>query len=422
MTTAIINARVFDGYDILDASTVVISGADIVAVGGEPPADAEIVDAAGATLLPGLIDSHVHTNPQSLALALRFGVTTELEMQGTNTRHNRAHISGDDTLADVRSSGFGITPPGGHPSELFPKDFRPGPPPGARPPAGEHAPSGLAPVMPFSTTPEEAVEFIPKLIETGSDYIKFMVDDGSVEGHPGLPSLDQATLTAGVQEARRLGMLTVAHALTLDATRMSIEAGIGGLAHLFMDQPHTEEIIDLIARSGAFVAPCVVLNASMMGITGATLADDPRVSSRLDEQWMLTLRSSFGHYPQGNIQHVLASVKALHDAGVDILVGTDASVALPFLGGLAHGASVHHELQCLVQAGLTPIEALRAATSTPARRFGLTDRGRIAPRHRADLLLVQGDPTTVIADTLNTRAVWRRGSRLAEAAVHHHAR
>jgi cytosine/adenosine deaminase-related metal-dependent hydrolase len=189
-----------------------------------------------------------------------------------------------------------------------------------------------------------------------------------------------------------------------------------------MDQPHTEEIIDLIARSGAFMVPCGVLDASMMGITGAALADDTRVSSRLDEQWMATLRSSFGHYPQGNIEHVLASVKALHDAGVDILVGTDASVALPFLGGLAHGASVHHELQYLVQAGLTPIQALRAATSTPARRFGLTDRGSIAPGHRADLLLVHGDPTTLITDTLNTRAVWRRGSRLAEAAVQPHAR
>ena len=86
------------------------------------------------------------------------------------------------------------------------------------------------------------------------------------------------------------------------------------------------------------------------------------------------------------------------------------------LGGLAHGASVHHEQQYLVEAGLTPVEALRAATSTPARRVGLTDRGRIAPGLRADLLLVDGDPTTVIGDTLNTRAVWRRGTRHEPAA------
>ncbi|GGN93887.1 imidazolonepropionase [Actinoplanes lobatus] len=408
MTTAITNARVFDGTEVLDATTVLLNGGRIAAVGGQPPADAAIVDAKGATLLPGLIDAHVHTNSANLALALQFGVTTELEMQGTNTRHNRAHITENDTVADVRSSGFGITPPGGHPSELFPNDFRPGPPPGATPPPG-----AVPPVMPFSTTPEQAVAFIPRLVETGSDYIKFMVDDGSVEGHPGLPMLDQATLDAGVAAAKRHGMLTVAHALTIDATRMAIEAGIDGLAHLFMDRPHTDEIIALVAGSGAFVVPCVVLNASMMGITGGELAADSRVASRLPDDWMTTLRSSFGHYPQGSLIDVLASVKALHAAGVDILVGTDASVALPFLGGLAHGASVHHELQYLVRAGLTPVQALRAATSTPARRFDLDDRGRIAPGLRADLLLVDGDPTTTISDTLNTRAVWRRGTRVS---------
>ena len=409
MTTAIINARIFDGTTVLDATTVLLDGDRITTVGGEVPADATIADAQGATLLPGLIDAHVHTNPANLALALRFGVTTELEMQGTNTRHNRAHLTRNDAVADVRSSGFGITPPGGHPSELFPPDFRPGPPPGATPPPGAR-PAGPPPVMPFSTTPEEAVAFIPQLVATGSDYIKFMVDDGSVEGHPGLPALDQATLDAGVAAAGRHGMLTVAHALTIDATRMAIEAGIGGLAHLFMDRPHTDEIIALVAGSGAFVVPCVVLNASMMGISGGELAAHPRVASRLPDDWMTTLRSSFGHYPQGSLTDVLASVKVLHDAGVDILVGTDASVALPFLGGVAHGASVHHELQYLVQAGLTPVEAMRAATSTPARRFGLDDRGRIAPGLRADLLLVDGDPTATISDTLNIRAVWRRGT------------
>lgn len=85
---------------------------------------------------------------------------------------------------------------------------------------------------------------------------------------------------------------------------------------------------------------------------------------------------------------------------------------MPSLGGLAHGASVHHELQYLVQAGLTPVQALRTATATPARRFGLTDRGRIAEGMRADLLLVGGDPTTTIADTLTLQSVWRRGSRV----------
>jgi imidazolonepropionase-like amidohydrolase len=68
-----------------------------------------------------------------------------------------------------------------------------------------------------------------------------------------------------------------------------------------------------------------------------------------------------------------------------------------------------------VAAGLTPVQALRAATSTPARRFGLTDRGRIVAGARADLLLVDGDPASTISDTLSIRAVWRRG--VLDAAI-----
>ncbi|MEU0793272.1 amidohydrolase family protein [Amycolatopsis sp. NPDC005961] len=402
--TAITGARVFDGEKTLGVQNVVLDGRKIRQVGGEVPDGAEVVDGRGATLLPGLIDAHVHSAPGSQALALRFGVTTELEMQGMNTRENRAHLTEDDTVADIRSSGFAITPPGGHPSELMPEGFRP---------AGNLPP--VMPLMPFSTTPEQAAAFVPQLLARGSDYIKFMIDDGSVEGHPGLPMLDQATLDAGVAEAKKYGALTVAHTLTLDATRMAVEAGIDGVVHVFMDRPHTTEIVDLIAEAGMFVVPCVCLDASMTGITGSTLADDPRVARRLDAKWDETLRSSYGRYPQGKLEDVLETVGALAAAGVDILAGTDASMAETFFGGLAHGASLHQELQYLVAAGLTPERALRAATATTARRFGLADRGRVAEGLRADLLLVDGDPATTIGDTLNTRAIWRRGSRLEQS-------
>jgi imidazolonepropionase-like amidohydrolase len=403
-TTAITGARVFDGEKTLGVQTVVLDGRKISQVGGDVPDGAEVVDGRGATLLPGLIDAHVHSAPGSLALALRFGVTTELEMQGLNTRENRAHVTEDDTVADVRSAGFAITPPGGHPSELMPEGFRP---------AGDLPP--VMPLMPFSTTPEEAAAYVPQLLARGSDYIKFMIDDGSVEGHPGLPMLDQATLNAGVAEARKYGALTVAHTLTLEATRMAAEAGVDGVVHVFMDRPHTTEIVDLVAEAGMFVVPCVCLDASMMGITGGDLADDPRVARRLDGKWTETLRSSYDRYPQGKLEDVLETVRALAAAGVDVLAGTDASMAETFFGGLAHGASLHHELQYLVAAGLTPAQALRAATATTARRFGLGDRGRVAEGLRADLLLVDGDPTANIGDTLDTRAVWRRGSRLKQS-------
>ena len=418
-TTAIVNARVFDGERVLDDTTVVLDGSRILRIGGPIPAGAAIVDAGGATLLPGLIDAHVHTSVEGLELALAFGVTTELEMQGMFTRDRRGHVTENDRVADVRSAGFGITPPGGHPSELMGGDEDHDDAPWEGGDRGEDAAFWSEVVMPFSTTPAEAVAFIPRLAESGSDYIKFMIDDGTVEGAPGLPVLDDATISAGVAEAHRLGLLTVAHTLTVDATASAVAAGIDGLVHLFMDRPHTTGIVDAVAASGAFVVPCVVLNESMMGIPATALAADPRVADRLDEAWMATLRSSYDRYPQGSLDDVLASVKALHDAGVDLLVGTDVSFPVPTFGGMVHGASVHHELQLLVAAGLTPLEALRAATSVPARRFALADRGLIREGLRADLLLADGDPTQRISDTLNVRQVWRRGAPLFPAGELH---
>ena len=153
--------------------------------------------------------------------------------------------------------------------------------------------------------------------------------------------------------------------------------------------------------------------STAFGNDAAWLAADERVSARLSQQWLDSLSRSMNVYPQGNLEDAFATIRALRDAGVDILAGCDVSEPLPMLGGLAHGASLHHELQLLVAAGLTPIEALRAATATPARRFGLADRGRIVLGALADLLLVDGDPLTNIADTLSIRAVWHRGVRLA---------
>ena len=184
-----------------------------------------------------------------------------------------------------------------------------------------------------------------------------------------------------------------------------------GLAHLFFDRVPSPELVAAIASSGAFVTPTLVTLSTAFGNSAAALAADKRVSSRLDKKWLDSLSRSMNVYPQGTFSDAYASVMALHNGGVDILAGSDVSEPIPSLGGLAHGASLHHELQLLVAAGLKPVEALRAATSTPARRFGLTDRGHIAPGARADLLLVEGDPLTNIADTLSIREIWRRGAR-----------
>ena len=239
-----------------------------------------------------------------------------------------------------------------------------------------------------------------------------MIEEGHVLGCPGLPLLSNETLVAAVDEAHRHNKLAIAHALAAAAGQQAIAAGVDGLAHVWIDRPDSE-LVSAIATSGAFVTPCLALNSSIMGNTGASFAADPRVASKLGPEWLQTLsKGTFNTFPQGNFGAVLTTVGALHKAGVDILAGTDVSVPMPSFGGLAHGASLHHECQLLVQSGMTPIEALKSATSVPARRFGLVDRGRVREGARADLLLVDGDPTTNISDTLNIKAVWRRGARL----------
>jgi imidazolonepropionase-like amidohydrolase len=393
--TAIINAKIFDGEHVIDDQTVVIIGANIQAVGGEVPAGANVIDANGATLMPGLIDAHVHTDMDGLHDALKFGVTTELEMMGRWSAKQRKAISERNDIADLRSPGMGITPKGGHPTEYMS--------------SSNNLLIRLFYRFPFVQTPNEAVKFIAKQIAGGADYIKIFIEDGSCIGFPGLPVLEDETLYAAVNEAHRHNKLAIAHVTTAEATQRAIDAGVDGLGHLFLDHSPNQELIANIAASGAFIIPTLVTLSTAFGNSAAKMAADQRVRSRLSKKWLDSLSRCMNVYPQGKLEDAYATIRALRDAGVDILAGSDVSEPIPILGGLAHGASLHHELQLLVAARLKPIEALRAATSIPARRFGLTDRGRIVPGALADLLLVDGDPLTNIADTLSIRSVWHRG-------------
>jgi len=422
-TTAIINANVFDGKNVIGKKIVIISNGKITSICDELPAGIdEIINGKGATLLPGLIDAHVHTSVDSLRDAIQFGVTTELEMQGGMTKKGRElQIKDSSNIADVRSSGMALTAPGGHPDELIPKE--------------EGIPSFILKKMEKMieqekkdfiaafeeresensekldvTTIDGAVQFVHQQMENGADYFKIMIEEGTVMNAPGLPMIKPNVLKAAVDEAHKLGKIAIAHVLTAEAAKTAVEVGVDGLAHLFIDRPDwTPELIKSIADKGIFVTPCLVLNSSIIGKSACHVAHDERVNHKLNEDWKMTMCSCFNTFPSGNMEDNYNNVKDLHDAGVDILVGTDVSVPMAHLGGLAHGVSVHHELQLLVEAGLSPIEALQSATSVIAKRFSLSDRGQISEGMRADLFLVKGDPTTTISDTLSILNVWKEG-------------
>jgi imidazolonepropionase-like amidohydrolase len=398
MITAIKNVHIFDGENIIDKKLILIEGERILSIGGVIPTGAFVIDGNNATLMPGLIDSHVHTDNDGLHDALLFGVTTELEMMGRWSFKERKEIAERHDVADIRSAGMGVTPPGGHPSQYMK--------------SSNNLLLRFFYRYPFVSTPEEAVKFVKKQVANGADYIKIFIEDGTTVGFPGLRVTSNETLVAAVNEAHRLGKMAIAHVTTFEGGQKAISAGVDGLAHLFFDRQPTPELISAIASSGAFVTPTLVTLSTAFGNSAAALASDKRVSSRLSKKWLNSLSRSMNVYPQGKLEDAFASVKALHNAGVDILAGSDVSEPIPILGGLAHGASLHHELQLLVAAGMKPIEALRSATSIPARRFGLTDRGRIVPGARADLLLVDGDPITKISDTLSILDIWRSGTKL----------
>ncbi|TGM99523.1 amidohydrolase family protein [Leptospira dzoumogneensis] len=394
-TIAIINTNIFDGKDLIQDHTLIIKGNRIHSIGGDIPEGAAIIDAKGGMLMPGLIDSHVHTDIDGLHDALLFGVTTELEMTGQWMFWERWQLANRNDIADMRSAGMGITPPGGHPTQYmqlssnwFLKTFY---------------------RYPFVSTPEEAIQFVDKQVEGGSDFIKIIIEDGDTVGTPGLPVIDDATLVASVKAAHRRGKMAIAHVTSVSGGRRAISAGVDGLAHMFFDKKPDKEFISEIKSSGAFIVPTLTTLSTAFGNSPRTLLEDKRVSSKLSKEWLEALSKNMNVYPKGKIEDSFESVAALHKAGVDILAGSDVSEPIADLGGLAHGASLHHELQLLVAAGFKPIEALRAATSVPAKRFSLNDRGRIFPGARADLILVDGDPLQNISDTLSIRNVWRAG-------------
>ena len=222
-------------------------------------------------------------------------------------------------------------------------------------------------------------------------------------------------LLAAVQAAHARGKLAVTHVSSRRGARAAVEAGADGFAHVFADEPLDEALSGDAAERGMFlIATLTTLQAGFEGPSGAELAGDERFVPYLHPSALenLTMASPMAGEELGSFENALGTVGRFHEAGVIVLAGTD--VPNP---GTAHGLSMHRELELLVRAGLTPTEALAAATSRPADQFGLDDRGRIAPGMRADLMLVRGDPTLDILATREIVAVIRGGVRIDREAL-----
>jgi len=394
-TFVIRGARIFDGDKLLPAADVSVEHGVIKAMGKNlkvAPGTKEI-DASGDTLLPGLIDSHTHTWGKALEQALVFGVTTELDMFSDpkfDADVRKREAAGQNlNAADLRSSGTLVTVAKGHGTEY-----------------------GIP--IPVLASAADAQSFVDARLAEGSDYIKIIYDDGSPYGFS-IPTLTKEELAAVIAAAHNRKKMAVVHIGSLSGARDAIEANADGLVHTFEDATPAPDFAALAKQHRTFVIPTLSVNESVTGkASGESLLNDGRLSPYINDQTAVNLKKAFPHRngSKADFANAIASVRALRAAGVPLLAGTDAPNP-----GTGHGASIHRELELLVQAGLTPTEALRSGTSVPAKAFGLNDRGRITTGLRADLLLVRGDPATDITATRDIIAIWKTGAEVDRAAT-----
>lgn len=395
-TFTISHVRVFDGERVQRDMTVTVDAGRIRAVERRAPdrwRTAPAIDGAGATLLPGLIDAHTHTRTVSqLQDALRFGVTTVLDMwTPVDEQALRQAAASRTDVADLRSSGILATVPGGHGTEY---DVR----------------------IPTVAGPDAAAAFVDQRVADGADYLKIVLN-GVRAARNGMPTMDAATARALVDAGHARGLLVVAHVESLDDVRIAVTGGVDGLAHIWREGGDAPDVARLIVDRRVFVIPTLDVPDSFIRGTGAALAGDVRLKPFLSPELVKHLngQTSPSSTPvRQDIEPELEAARSLIKAGATLLAGTD-----PPNGTVVHGVGLHRELELLVRAGLTPSQALAAATKRTAETFHLNDRGRIAAGSRADLLLVRGDPTTDITATRDILRVWRSGVEFPRAIGRH---
>lgn len=383
------NIRLFDGEKIIESTSLLIKNGLIVSIGerAKPPA-VITVDGIGKTLLPGLIDAHTHNFGNSLVDAINFGVTTQLDMFTNpiilNNQKSSRESTAKKTHADLFSAGVLATAPGGHGTQF-----------------------GQA--IETIDHPDKTEQWVSNRIAEGSDFIKlvYMPNNGLFS------SIDQATASALIKAAHQNELLAVAHVSTLQDAQNLLDEGVDGLVHIFADKLVTDEFLQQAKQQKLFVIPTLsVISSANKFDTARQLAADSRVAPYLNAGQTQQLMSDFnlGSSSGFNFDIAVENTRRLHNAGITILAGSDAPNP-----GTSHGVSLHQELALLVQSGLSPVESLRAASSAAADAFRIKDRGRIQPGQRADFILVDGDPSSNISDSLSIHSIYKNGFRVARS-------
>ena len=408
--TLIRPGRLFDGggTPAVDGMAVLVRGERIEAVGplGEvrfpDGADGEVLELPEATLMPGLIDCHTHTNmpgdgrrgedvhardddqlrllrsAHNVRTALETGVTTVVDCGGWNETVFRLKQGIREGLVDgprVWASGRPITTTGGH--------------------------------CWFMGSEADGVDGVRQaarlLIKQGADFLKVMATGGSTLGtDPFRPAFSAEELGAIVEEGHRRDRRVVAHCRTNLAMHMVLDAGFDAIMHGWFTD-HTgakvfdEGLAERIAGLAVWVNPTLQISRSRIPMLQAK-ADGGTATP--DELAML------GRLPYIYAQNI-AHAARLHGAGVRFMAGSDCGWGVyPF-------GRFDLELQAMVEGGLSAAQALTAATSGNAEALGIGDRvGTVAVGMEADLVLVTGTPDVDVAAAANIAAVFKSGRRI----------
>ncbi len=385
---AIVRVKVFDGEAFRPEQDVWVEDGRIRGVGRwlSLPPDLARVDGRGRTLVPGLIDGHVHTFGSTLNDALRFGVATVLD-QFSDPQLVASKREARDTLArgdeaDLFSAGMLATAAGGHGTQY-----------------------GVS--VETVDGPDEAPAWVRARKQEGSDWIKIVLEDGGTFGMD-IATLGRDTVGALIAAAHAEGLRAVVHVSTLEHALEAVSLGADGLVHVWRDERIDEAGAARLAEAGVFVVPTLSVTASMGGEAMESEMLEAAGGTPVSVMQRQTLASRFS----GNDVERTASagdvaidnVRRLHAAGVRLLAGTDAPNP-----GTASGLSMHGELRLLRRAGLSGADILAAATSVPAAIFGLDDRGAIEEGRIADLVLVDGDLENDLSLSPRIVAVWKDG-------------
>jgi imidazolonepropionase-like amidohydrolase len=400
---AFVGARLIDGTGStpLENAVIVVDGGEIVAVGPagsvEIPAGVERVDVSGRTIIPGLINSHGHVGDVRGLEARQYSRENVLDQLGVYGRYGITTVVslGDDQeegvrIRDEQASGLNLDR-----SRLY----------------------VAGPVL-NPATPEQAVEQVRGIAAMNVDWAKIRVDDQLGAGR----KMAQEVYEAVITEAHRNGLPVAVHIVDLEDAKALVAAGADFVGHSVRNAPVDDELIALMRERRICLSPTLTreLSTFVYGSRPAFFDDpfflrevDPSVIAQLEEpdRQQRTRESAGARHWEAQLPLAMSNLEALSEAGVRIAMGTDSGPA-----GRFQGYFEHVELEMMVDAGLTPMQALVAATGDAARCVGLdTTLGTIEPGKRADFVILTANPLDNILNTRTIESVWIDGERVPDA-------